>query len=366
MKKILFFIIDLNSGGAEWQLARLAAALPKDEFSVKVVCMNSNGEVGRWLENINISVECLDYNNSVHIWKLLRLFKIIHDFKPDIMHNWMFHSNIIGKVIGKLCGVKKIISSLRVVEKERPYHICLERWTAFLNTGILCNSAGLKNYMLKAGFPVNKLKVIPNSFDKANFVFNEKKEKKTSIWKLLYIGRISNQKGLPYMIEAVKMLKSKNFDCSVDVYGSIENEKLYCKLKSTVNNYKLSKFIKFKSAVSHDKINQLMSKYHLLILPSLWEGMPNVVMEAMASGLPVIATDIEGTRELIIDCKTGLLVKPKNAYDLFEKISYAFSNYEEMVEISHTAHNHLLNNYSPETINKQYVDYYMTVLSGSK
>ena len=362
MKKILFFIIDLNSGGAEWQLARLTAALPSDEFDIQVVCMNSCGEVAAWLKNQSIPVKCLDYNKPTHIWNLLKLVKILRNFKPDIMHNWMFHANIIGKIIGKICGVKKIISSLRVIEKERPYHICLERWTAVLNTDILCNSNGLRNHMAEAGFPVDKLKVIPNSFDKARFHFNTKVCPKDNRWKLLFLGRISTQKGLIYLVEALKLLKESSINFRLDLYGTVENEKLYCELQAMISKYALDNYVKFNTSFSHEKINQLMSQSHLLLHPSLWEGMPNAVMEAMASGLPVIATDIEGTGELIEDLKMGLLAKPKDAHDLFSKISYAIANYEEIIDMSRAAYDNLLNNYSPETIHKQYVDYYRTIL----
>ena len=79
--KILFFIIDLNSGGAEWQLARLAAFLHKQGIAVKVVCMNSPNDVYDFLKHHGIDTECLGYESPWQLLRLLRLIRIIRRFQ---------------------------------------------------------------------------------------------------------------------------------------------------------------------------------------------------------------------------------------------------------------------------------------------
>lgn len=356
--KILFFIIDLNSGGAEWQLARLAEALPKQDFIVKIVSMYGRGEVFNFLKNQQISVECLDYERPCHIWKLVKFVRIIRQFKPDVLHTWMFHANLLGKIIGKLCGVQNIIASLRVAEKERPYHVTLERWTSFLNTKILCNSKGLEDFTKQQGFPFAKLIVIPNSFDNKNFSFTKRKIPKDGNWKILYLGRISKQKGPSYLIDAANILAPKNIPFHIDIVGAEDNNLLFKNLKSEIKNLKLENNISISPPLPHSEIPALMERYHLLILPSLWEGMPNVIMEAFASGLPVIATNIEGSSDLVKDGITGLLAKPADSESLSEKIVSAISHYEEMREMARRAYDYLVKNHSPEIIHEKFIDLY--------
>ena len=101
-----------------------------------------------------------------------------------------------------------------------------------------------------------------------------------------------------------------------------------------------------------------MKEYHLLVLPSLWEGMPNVVMEAFASGLPVVGTDIEGTNELVEDGVTGLLAKAADSESLSKKLISAFEKYESCIKMAENANKLLHEKYSPEVIHRQYNDFY--------
>ncbi|OGV48728.1 MAG: hypothetical protein A2X49_03885 [Lentisphaerae bacterium GWF2_52_8] len=85
-------------------------------------------------------------------------------------------------------------------------------------------------------------------------------------------------------------------------------------------------------------------------------------MEAFASGLPVVGTDIEGTNELVCDGKTGLLALPANAASFAEKIAESLDNYPRMVSMSVTAHRELLGKHNQDIIHKQYLDSYRKLI----
>ena len=269
----------------------------------------------------------------------------------------MFHANLAGKIIGKCCGVRKIIASLRVLEQERPYHVWLEKYTAMLNSKILCNSAGLADFALSKGFPKTKIQVIPNSFDAGIFSYIKREKPKNQVWKLLFLGRVSSQKGLPFLISGLQTLKENGIQFCLNIVGVAEVE-LKSELEVQITEAGLEEEIAFHDACAHHQVPEIMREYHLLVLPSLWEGMPNAVMEAFASGLPVVATDIPGTNELVKDGDTGLLAKPSNGASLAEKLQEAVENYDLCLDMTERANRMLLEKYNPKVIHNKYRDLY--------
>ncbi|NOY74413.1 MAG: glycosyltransferase [Kiritimatiellaeota bacterium] len=356
--RILFFIIDLDSGGAEWQLARLADYLNESGVVVKVVCMRGPNETYEWLEKSSVDVECLGYDSPARLSRLLRFAKIAREFKPDILHTWMFHANFAGKLIGRWRGVRRIVASLRVAEKERWHHVFLERWTSWLNAKILCNSNGLAKFAESRGFPVGKLEVIPNSFDASLFSYSKRSRPRNSRWRVLFLGRAATQKGLPYLLDASRLLADDGVDFHLDIIGDLQCESVGDPLVKLAERNGISGRVSFTPSVAHDKIPEVMTEHHFLVLPSLWEGMPNVVMEAFASGLPVVGTDIEGTSDLVTDGETGLLAAPADAASLAGKMKWVIENYDEASSMAEKAFRLVREKHSPDLINARYLDFY--------
>ncbi|MCK5843807.1 MAG: glycosyltransferase [Victivallales bacterium] len=357
--RILFLIVDLNSGGAEWQLASLAESLTTSGVELKVVCMNGRGAVWEWLTAAGIDVECLNYEKPRQLTRLARFAGIVNHFKPDILHTWMFHANFAGKVIGRLAGIKNIVVSLRVAEKERRHHILLDKVTAGLARKILCNSKGLAEFAANHGTQREKIVVIQNSFDASLFDFHPFEPPQDSKWRLLFIGRISRQKGLPYLLEALAELKCGGYDFHLDLVGAAPDQGELQALKEMAERLELDGGVTFSPPLAHEKVPSLMQERHLLVLPSLWEGMPNVVMEAFGSGLPVVATNIEGTNELVADGETGLLAKPADSSSLAAKIAEAFENPARLADMAKNANAFVRREHDPKTINKRYLDFYL-------
>lgn len=357
----MFIITDLNSGGAEWQLARLAAKLPEHGFSVKTICLFGVGEVAGYLQERNVEVICLDFDKPWKIWRLIKLRKEIKKYKPDIINSWMFHANITAKIIGSLGGIKKIIASLRVAEKERPHHVSLERISSFLNTKITCNSKSLRNFAEQFGFPGHKLVVIPNSYDDKIFHFQKHRPPSSNeYWKFMYIGRLTKQKGIEYLLEALQILKEKYPSVKLDIYGKADSG-YEEKIKNIMADRKLERIVEIKGAVSHTCIPGLMKEYHVLVLPSLWEGMPNVILEAFASGLPVIATNIEGSKDIVKHGKTGLLSEAGRPEELAKNIRDTIENYDDAIKMAGSAYKYLLQNHSPENICRIYSEFFRQI-----
>lgn len=174
---------------------------------------------------------------------------------------------------------------------------------------VIANSSGLKSLAQKTKkIPI---KVIYNGVDTKEF-----KPGKSSGKRLISTGRLIERKGYHYLIEALRGL---DFSLTLIGEGNMENS-----LKKQAQNLD----VEFKGAVSHEKIAKELSKADVFVLPSLNEGMSNSVLEAMASGLPVVVTDVGGTKELVKG--NGFVVKRADAKEL-KKALKRYQNNPELI-----------------------------------
>jgi len=138
-----------------------------------------------------------------------------------------------------------------------------------------------------------------------------KNEKET---KLLFVGRVEPEKGLEYLFQAIRILNQeskKNYSLSVVGKSHLGNEEKERRIKALANKKGLSELINFSGYIPHGhKLFNLYKKSDIFVLPSLIEGIPKVLYEAMAKGLPIIATKVGGIPDIIEDCHNGLLIKP--------------------------------------------------------
>ena len=194
-----------------------------------------------------------------------------------------------------------------------------------------------------------RIKVIPNPIDDALFV--NKVQKKSNRFSVYYIGRMTEQKGIDTIRDSINELSKIKVFSSMDFYfiGSGSEEHM---LKEIAKKFTNCYFLGFK--------NNIYKYYHLAditLVPSLWEGFPYSILEAQASGTPVISSNIPGSSDIVQDNLTGWLIRPNdsieltravlNAYDLWLNDFIKFSN------IGNSANRNVTSKYSENTINKQ-------------
>jgi glycosyltransferase involved in cell wall biosynthesis len=179
--------------------------------------------------------------------------------------------------------------------------------------------------------------VIPNGIDLKNF---QDLPPKHSIRKslgigindevILFVGRFRPEKGLKYLIYAMQIIKQKNVSARLMLVGEGPEEN---NLRQLVHQLNLNS-VTFVGQIANEKVPQFMMAADIFMLPSLSEGLPNVVLEAMASGLPIVASKVGGLPEIIIEGINGFLVEPKNAEQIAEKVILLQSNDELRENIS--------------------------------
>jgi len=188
--------------------------------------------------------------------------------------------------------------------------------------GVLALTEYMKTEMSKS--TKKSIDVIPNGINLAMFENLQKGStyqrltKKEGQNTIIFVGRLHQVKGIKYLIEAMDLVRQKRRDTRLILVGDGPEK---ANLAQLVEDRKLERYVTFVGKVSNEKIPEYMIVSDIFVLPSLSEGFGIVILEAMASGLPVIATKVRGIPEIVKEGVNGLLVEPKSPRDLAEKIS---------------------------------------------
>ncbi len=315
--RIAFCITDLDAGGAERAMVQLVTRLDRARFEPMVFCLSQPGELVGQLEQAGVPTVCLGARSRFNLWALFRLNRALRAFRPRVLQTYLHHANIAGRIAGRLAGVEAIVCGIRVAEKRSRVPLWLDRWTGRLVTRHVCVSRDVAEFSKTRGRLLgDKLTVIPNGVDAELFAsaapadlnqFDIPADAKT----VLFVGRLDPQKGPFILLAAVEGVVRAHPEFHLLIVG---DGPLRAACAQWVKAHGLSHHVHF--AGRRSDVPSLMRASHCLAVPSLWEGMANVVLEAMAAGLPVIATSVEGTSELIQNHVTGLLISPGSPQEL--------------------------------------------------
>ena len=319
--KILYIITSSGIGGAERILYYTATGLDYNKYDISVCSLKKMGEIARALEKQGIAVYCLHMGDRESFWgwlssiiALIRLFPYLIRIRPTIIHSFLFRANILARIAGYLTGIPIIISSTRVMGGEKKYFHYVEMITSFMVDHYVAVSESVQRYIIdKSKISAEKISVIYNGVNiksqdnscEQNPKMPFKIEDKDRI--LMTVGRLHKQKGHCYLIQAVSKVRKEFPNVKLLVAGEGEEEN---NLKKLVKSLDLTNEVIF-AGLSSD-IEGILSMAELFILPSLWEGLPNVLLEAMAAGKPVVATKVGGISEIVVPGETGMLIPPRD------------------------------------------------------
>jgi glycosyltransferase involved in cell wall biosynthesis len=335
--KILFVITSSGIGGAEKVLYHTTRLLDPERYVASICSLKEKGQVARDAEITGIEVHCLAmadgeraYGWISSITALFRLTTYIMKVRPTIVHSFLFRANIISRIAAFLARVPLSISSVRVMGGEKDYYHTIERVTSGMVDHYITVSDSVKEYLIhKANILPEKITTIYNGVT-LNGLMPEGKEStplnfgiKPHDSVVLSVGRLHQQKGHDYLIRAIAIVKREVPTVKVLIVGEGEEEN---DLKNLVKSLDLSEEVIFAGLCR--EIGKILNFTNLFVLPSLWEGMPNAVLEAMAAAKPVVATRVGGVPELVVDGKTGLLVAPQDSDALAHAIVELLRNNE--------------------------------------
>ncbi len=232
-------------------------------------------------------------------------------FRPVLLQTFLFHGNIVGRFAALLARVPIVVSGVRVVEPDARWRHRLDAWTNRLVTRNVCVSEGVARTCRQAGIPSGKLTVIPNGVDveaaaEARPVDLRQFGIPTGTRVVIGVGRLHPQKGFYQLIEATEPLLHTFSDVHLLIVGEGPQRD---ELTVLIRMRQLDDRVHLPGW--RPDVAGLLKASDVFVLSSVWEGMPNALLEAMAVGLPVVATQVEGVEDLVTDGETGLVVCPE-------------------------------------------------------
>ena len=324
---VLHLITELSTGGAQTALLRLLTGLNRDRFFPTIACFyNGDKIVAQQIRALGIPVTDLGMTTKWRLDALWRLYRLLRRERPTILHTWMFHANIPGRVLGRLASVPIIITSRRNENIGGVLRERLNRWTARLDDRVIavCELARQAE-IERATVSPEHVVTIYNGIDAQQFsatnpqvVAQVRQAFGIPVDALLVgtVGRLHRQKGFTDLLTAIAQVQEHILTVRLLLVGDGE---LRDDLEIQAQSSGLSDVVTFTGARSD--VPEILAGLDVFVLPSLWEGMPNVVLEAMAASLPVVATAVGGTPEVVVDGVTGLLVPPRDPDALAQAIT---------------------------------------------
>jgi glycosyltransferase involved in cell wall biosynthesis len=315
---IALVITDLDVGGAERAMVNLATRLDRRRWSPVVIALGAEGPLARLVRQAGLPCECLGADRRRPMQAVLHLARALRSCHPALVQSFLFHANVAARLAALPAGRPWVVGGLRVAERQRRWHLALDRLTAPLASGSVCVSKGVLRFSQEiAGLDRNRLIVIPNGidpepFDRACAVPRAAIGIPDNAHLVLAVGRLDPQKGLSDLLAAAERVIPEASDWHLAMAGDGPCRRWL--LEQIATRPVLVGRVHWLGA--RDDVPGLLKAANLLVLASRWEGMPNVVLEAMAARRAVVATAVEGTEELVLPRQTGWLVPPRDTTSL--------------------------------------------------
>lgn len=358
-KKILHLITGLEIGGAEMMMLKTLPRMQSD-FNNRVCCIMGHGPMGEKLEAAGIPVYYLNLRNIFDLAVIIRFKKIARDFQPDILATYLIHADLFGRILGKIFGIKKIVCSVRVKLVQAKYLplLFLDALTSPLVTHYHFNSQTVADMYHKFFFlPKSKIIVIPNGLEIEKYsipidAHAKKRELGIPQDKIVIgcVAKLRQQKGHKYLMSAFAEVFKNNQNIFLLLAGDGDERK---NIEKQIKDFNIQN-----SALllgNRNDIPELLQVIDIFVLPTLFEGMSNALMEAMAAGKPIIATDIPENKELIINNISGILASAKNPKSIADSIRELIVNKTQAQNIASRAKKEALERFSLENITQKMI-----------
>lgn len=309
--RILHIIPSLDRSGTQKQLSLLTAGLPRRQFDVHLCVLDkSHCPSDSYLAGADVPAVDIGRTWSVDPLAYARLKRHVGKLAPDIVHTWGFMANLYGRAAGRAAGVSSIIARQAQAEPSLLAYQALADWQLKQKTDrFVANSRGISEACVRRGTPVSKIEVIPNAVEPIRTGRLSKQELCTEVGipcdsrLIIAVGRLSAEKRLKDLIWAADLLKCVRDDTHLLIVGEgphrwrLERYRRQCEITDRVH------FLGRRNDVP-----DLLPLCDCLWLGSDNQGQSNAIMEAMSAGLPVVAAESCGNREVVLHRESGFLV----------------------------------------------------------
>ncbi|MEM7808757.1 MAG: glycosyltransferase family 4 protein [Planctomycetota bacterium] len=299
MTRLLLFVTDLKPGGTPTVVKQLATRLPTDDLHVEVACLGGMDAVATELVDAGVDVTAFDVGVLGLPHAVARLGRLVDEHEIDVVLSLLVHANTVAAIASRGRPGVRWWQSIQTTQPRPRWHWPLQRWAAKHATGVIVPSPSVADVARsRAGVAADRVHVIPNGVDEATVVDQPRPPREArSPLRVVFLGRFDPVKRVPMLIDAVRQVEN----VTLDVFGDGPQRSRIEQAASGSNRVHIHGWA--------DK-DVALADADVLVLPSEAEGFGLVLIEAMASGVPVIGADAPGIRDVIRHDETGLLFNP--------------------------------------------------------
>ncbi|HEY3383879.1 MAG TPA: glycosyltransferase [Vicinamibacterales bacterium] len=354
---------DLEIGGLQRVVATLCRAVDQTRFDVRVLCLRALGPFTANIEQLGIPVTLIPQTGKTDYLSFLKVARILRSERIDVIHTHNTQPFIDGTLAALLSGVRTIVHTdhARDFPDKRRYMVAERVMATFAYRVVGVSEHTSANLQRYERIPGRKIETIPNGIDGSVFdipVDREAKRRKLGIPDdavVLGIGvRLTDQKGITYLLKALPKVVAR-FPRVVLVVageGPLEED-----LRVEAEHLELAGHVKFVGP--RTDMPELLKVFDLYVLPSLWEGLPMVLLEAMAAGCPIVATNVGGVSSAIETGVNGMLVPPSDPEGLADAITTLLGDQSLRRRFAENARQVFEMRFSAETMTRRYERLYL-------
>jgi len=319
------------------------ANMDTKHFHMSVCTLRDPDPAGSYLEVRGIKVHYQGYG-KISPANIKAISKLITSEQADIVHLHGYSAANFGRIAARLKGIPNIVHEHAVL-KVQPHQYIADKLLARFTDVAIAVSGNVKQFMIRSrSIPENKIQIIGNGIqlDKYKEIDDALKQQKrhelgiaNNVKIVGTVTRLREEKGNEYLIRALPMMLEQGLNFTLLIIG---DGPLRDKLECLVNDLGVEKVVKFLGFRSD--VPELLSLFDIQVIPSLTEGFPLCLAEAMASKNAVVASEVGGMNEIGRDGETVLFVPPKNSQAIAEKIIYLLNNDDITEKLSENAVNY--------------------------
>ena len=314
---VLHFTNATARAGAEEHILTLLRGLDRQHFRLNLVCDPEIADLMQPDVPEDVELIPLAFRQLGHLGSALRLAKIVRAKRVDVLHSHLFWSSLFASPTGYLCRVPVVIETTHVRELWRTglkSNFAIDRAVGrCVDEYIAVSEANARYLVREKGLPAKKIKVIRNGSDVRRF---DPEYKLSASFKaslgfgesdpvLVVVARLEPQKGHKVLLNAMPTIRREFPNVRLVCVG---DGVLRSELEEQTRGLGLNECVRFVGVQTN--VQDWLALSQMSVLPSFYEGLPLVAIESLAAGVPVVATDVDGTPEIVVNGKTGLTVRP--------------------------------------------------------
>ena len=332
--RLLKFITLFAIGGTERQVVNLVRQIDRTKFDLRMACFRRWGHFLDDVVALNIPISEYPIRKLLHpktVWQQLRFARFLRRERIQVLHTYGFYSSVFAVPAARLAGVPAITVSVRDTgELLTEWQRRAQRWACSLADSVLVNAEAVKQWLIGQGCSGRKIHVIRNGIvfegPKGGSSIRQELGLRPGAPLVAMLSRLNRLKGVEYFLQAAATLAAQNPHVHFLVVGDEPPQQPGYKheLEGLAERLGVRERVTFTGF--RKDVPEILTELTVSVLPSLSEGLSNVLLESMAAGVPVVATTVGGNPEIVEDGITGLLVPPSNADALTRAMSLMLDN----------------------------------------